>query len=257
MERARLARCSAPVECVCRDENDIVLTGKDLFTLRAAVVAILSLSAVLLLSVVNCVKPTIDITSPAAGEKLLAGDTISVRWTPSISKPVASYNYHLTSSVWQLFDIVIPVNSQEVKVVLPTTWYTDSFQIKVEDGSSASKAGVTPYLPEKYVVLTSPIAGQTVKVGDSVTISWRLYPAQFASPEIRLSLSGGSTDSSFHDIPSGSFPNSVTSFLWVVGSEKQWNFAAGYPSSTCMVQVRDYQANASMDESGIFKVVMP
>jgi hypothetical protein len=224
--------------------------------MRAAI-AILSLSAVLSLSMINCVKPTIDITSPAAGVKLLAGDTISVNWTPSVSKPIVSYNYHLTSSVWQLFDAVIPVSNQEVKVVLPATWYTDSFQIKVEDGSGAAKTGMSAYLQEKFVVLTSPTAGQTVKVGDSVTISWRLYPAQFASPEIRLSLSGGSTDSSFHDIPNGSFSNSVTSFLWVVGSEKFWDFKDGYPSATCVVQVRDYQAFASNDESGIFKVVMP
>jgi hypothetical protein len=226
--------------------------------MRAAV-AILSLSAVLSLLIVNCVKPTpaIDITSPGAGAKLLAGDTISVRWTPAVSKPVVSYNYNLTSSVWQLFDIVIPVNSQEVKVVLPTTWYTDSFQIKVEDGTGASKAGVTPYLPEKFVVLTLPTAGQTFKVGDSVTISWRLCSAQFASPEIRLSLSGGLTDSSFHDIPNGSFSNSVTSYVWVVGSEKGFYFTPGYPSSTCVVQVRDYQTYSSMDESGIFKIVEP
>ena len=142
---------------------------------------IISCSAALLVVAACCTKPaqTFEITSPASGEKLLAGDTIAVRWNEAVLDPVVSYNYNLVmDSAWHLFDQVIPVSSEQVKVVLPSSLvFSDSFQIQVEDGSDRTVHAVSAYLPLKLVVLISvPASGQTIHIGDSITLVWRINP---------------------------------------------------------------------------------
>jgi hypothetical protein len=213
--------------------------------------------SIMFLAMVLCTptasKQTIAITAPAPYAKLLAGDTIAVQWVPSVSNPRLSFNYHFASSTWQPFDTVIPISSQEAKVILPTIGFSDSFQIKVEDGSGAYKAGFSAYLPEKYIFLTSPVAGQTVKVGDSVTIAWRINPAFFSSLLVELSLDSGIN---YHVMySSGSFPRTTQAIMWVVGAETGFHFA--YPSTGCVVQVCDYN-NANYEAtSGLFQVTLP
>jgi hypothetical protein len=197
-------------------------------------------------------KQTITITSPVAGAKVLAGDTISVQWTPSIANPGLAYNYNLASSLWQPFETVVPVNSQEVKVVLPTTWYSDSFQIKVVDNDGAHDAGVTGYLHEKYIFLTNTLAGQTINVGDSVNLTWRINSSLFSSLELMLSTDSGK---SFNNLVNHSIQPTITSYTWLVGSETGSVFA--YPSPRCAVQIRDYTTRDYKDVSGIFTVTTP
>lgn len=214
----------------------------------------LCLAALLL---VNCTKQPIVLTAPAAGAKLLAGDTISVQWTPSIANPKLSYNYHLASSPWDTFATVIPVNSQEAKVVLPAMWYSDSFQIKVEDNNGAHNAGVSGYLHLKFIILTTALAGQTIKVGDSITLSWRVLPTEIPSVEVMLSTDSGK--SPFNEIVGGGSISTGTalSCIWVVGSETGYNFTLAYPSSGCIVKVRKYSDDFNKDLSGIFTVAKP
>jgi hypothetical protein len=208
----------------------------------------------------HCGPQPIVITSPAAGAKLLAGDTISVQWTPSITSPKLSYNYHLASSVWDTFATIIPVNSQEAKVALPAMWWSDSFQIKVEDNGGTHDAGVSGYLHLKYIILTTALTGRTVKVGDSITLSWRVLPALISSVEAMLSTDSGK--SPFREIiNTGSIPvGTALSCIWVVGSETpsdSINFF--YPTSGCIVKVRKYSSveDGFIDLSGIFTVTNP
>jgi len=195
-------------------------------------------------------KQAIAITAPASGAKLLAGDTVAVQWSQSVSSPVLSYNYHLQASSWQQFATVISVNSQEAKVVLPTDWSSDSFQIKIEDPSGSYNAGFSPYFSENSIFLTSPHAGQTVKVGDSVILSWSINAALFSTLLVELSTDSGKT---FNPIFSGeSFPPATKGLTWIVGAETGWTFA--YPSSGCIVKVGDYNATNVYSTSGIFTV---
>jgi hypothetical protein len=219
--------------------------------------ASLSIQGLILAAALSCSKPvpTIEITDPAAGAMLVAGDTISIKWTPAVSNPVVSYNYNFsTAAAWQLFATVLPVSSEEVKVVLPVTWYSDSFQIKVEDASGGVKEGVTPYLAEKYIFVTSPVAGQTVKVGDSVVVSWRHNPALFSSLEVQLSTDSGKSFSELYS--SGSFSKTTSSVAWVVGSETGGSFLPSYPSSGCVIRVRDYSNYSINATSGLFTVAL-
>jgi hypothetical protein len=206
------------------------------------------------LLIVCCTKQPIVITSPAAGAKLLAGDTVSVQWTPSIASPKVSFNYNLASSAWDTFTTVIPVSSQEVKVAIPTTWFSDSFQVKVEDNDGAHAAGVTGYLQEKYIFLTNALGGQTFHVGNTVVLNWRINPAMFTSLEVMLSIDSGNI---FNDIPNNSLSPSNRSFTWVVGSETGWNFIDSFPSSKCRIQIRDYIQRSYKDISGMFTVAVP
>lgn len=194
------------------------------------------------------------ITSPAAGAKLLAGDTISVQWTPSIANPKLSYNYHLASSLWDTFATVIPVNSQEAKVAMPIMWYSDSFQIKVEDNGGTHDAGVSGYLHLKYIILTTALTGQTVKVGNSVNLTWRIYSSMFSSLRVLLSTDTGK---SYYDIPDTSLSPTTLSLPWVIGAETGHDFSSSYPSSGCQIQVRDYYYRDYNDLSGIFTITKP
>ncbi|HUI90961.1 MAG TPA: hypothetical protein VLX68_01830 [Chitinivibrionales bacterium] len=198
-------------------------------------------------------KQAIAITSPADGAKLLAGDTTPVQWTQSVANPVISYNYHLTSSTWQQFAVVIPVNSTEAKVVLPTLWPSDSFQIKVEDNAGAYNAGLSGYIHEKFIILTNALGGQTVHVGDSVTLAWRACPVQVSSVEVMLSTDNGKSYNEI--IGAGSISISAAlSYQWIVGSETGYDFSSSYPSSTCIVKVRQYSNDQYKDLSGVFTV---
>lgn len=183
---------------------------------------------------------------------MLAGDTISVQWTPSITNPKVSYNYNLASSPWQPFTTVIPVNSQEVKVALPTTWYSDSFQIKVEDGAGVYDTGISGYLHLKYIILTTAFTGKIVKVGDSITLNWRINPSMFSSLALMLSTDSGKV---YNAIPNISLPKSSQSFTWIVGSETGWIFT--FPSSRCKIMIQDYFENSYKDVSDIFTVRKP
>jgi hypothetical protein len=208
---------------------------------------ILCVSAIFLGSLANCNRqtPAIDITAPAAGAKLLAGDTITVQWNPSVSKPVLSYNYHLINPTWQPFDTILSLGPEEAKVVLPTTWYSDSFQIRVEDGSGAATTGTSAYLPEKYIYVTAPTAGQKVHAGDTVTINWRDNPALFSSLLVNLSIDSGKSYTNLNT--AGSIPPTTTSFVWVVG--------AGSVGTYCEVQVCEYNGNNPFSTSGFFQIL--
>jgi hypothetical protein len=205
------------------------------------------------LLVVNCglgpseTTRVITITSPATGSKLLAGDTISVQWTPSVANPKVSYTYNITSSLWEQFATVIPVSSQEVKVALPTTWYSDSFQIKVEDNDGDHPSGISGRTAIKFIVITSPAKGQSFTVGQSVNVTWRVSPG-ISSIHVMLA-----TDSLyFQEMLTRSVPwDSV--LTWKIGSEPSGVIFA-YPSDSCRIRISNYLEEMVCDTSGIFSV---
>jgi hypothetical protein len=193
-------------------------------------------------------KQIITITSPAAGAKLLAGDTISVQWTQPVANPKLSYNYHLTSSVWEPFTTVIPVNSQGVKVALPTTWYSDSFQIKVEDNDGAYEPGISERTSIKFIIITSPTKGQTFTVGQSVNVTWRVSSG-ISSIHVVLSTDGGR---SYQEMLTGSVPPN-TVLAWTIGSEPS-GVAFAYPSDSCKIKISNYLEETVFDVSSMFHV---
>lgn len=195
-------------------------------------------------------KEAIIITAPEAGRKFLAGDTISAVWTQAVSEPQLSYNYNLGTGGWQEFTGVIPVSDNEVKVILPTLWYSDSFQIRVEDISGAFEPGLSGHIITKYIIITNPPAGQTFSQGDTVNITLRTLAEQLSSLLLMLSTDNGKT--SHHDMLTNSLPPTTQSVEWVVGAEPATIFA--YPSTECQIKVRDYENSNIYDVVGPFTV---
>src|SRR5664279_4166995 len=86
------------------------------------------------------------VTSSFAGQKHIDGDTVTLTWSKPITSPVIEYNYHNTgNSSWTALTKTIPVNSQEIKIVLPSITYSDSFQLRITDPTGTEPVVTTDY----------------------------------------------------------------------------------------------------------------
>jgi hypothetical protein len=123
----------------------------------------------------------------------------------------------------------------------------------VEDNSNTYSAGTSAPFSIQYIVITNPVAGQTLTVGSTVTITWKDTPAKLSSLLIELSTDGGK---SFYNIlTSGSISDlSQTSYAWVIGSEAVAPGTFTYPSSKCQLKIMDYVTYNYFDVTGIFSV---
>jgi hypothetical protein len=195
-------------------------------------------------------KEKIVLTSPASGQKVCAGDTLLVSWTQSVSSAKVSYNFNRGGG-WVEFASVTKVDNNSVKAVLPVTFYTDSFQVKVEDNSGTLDAGTSSLFSLKYIVISYPTGGETFKVGNTVTIRFKACADKVSSLRFKLSADNGA---SFGDMLTGSVNPSLTSFDWVVGSEPGPDAPFAYPSSTCILQIRDYTGAPYWANTGVFTV---
>jgi hypothetical protein len=194
-------------------------------------------------------KAPISITAPAAANKFVAGDTIAVTWTQSVTNPKLSYTYNFGGG-WQSFATVIPVNAQQVNVVLPTSNYSDSFQIQVEDNSAAFDPGKTGYFAVKYIVITSPVGGASLAIGQTFPITWKLLPEKFTSLKFELSTDSGKT---WNEMFGQSISNFTPPKNWVIGSEPGWDFFPP-PSTGCMLKISEYNSAGINDKTGTFSV---
>jgi hypothetical protein len=242
-------------------KNVFILIYMKGFTMNKSTISA-SLSAFFFMTVLgmNCgpsptsTKTRIAITSPVAGQKVAAGDTLLVTWTQSVASPKLSYNYNFGAG-WQQFASVIPVDNNSAKAVLPITSYSDSFQIKVEDNGGTFDPGTSDYFPIKYIVVTFPTTGQTFSVGQTVTITWKDTPAKLSSIRITLSTDGGKSGFSTGDILAQSISDlSIKSYSWVIGSEPGAGAPFSYPSSQCILRVSDYITKEFYDVSSTFSV---
>jgi hypothetical protein len=193
---------------------------------------------------------TITVSAPVSGQKVCAGDTLVVTWDKSVSSPKISYNFNLGAG-WQVFATVIPVDAHNAKAVLPTTSFSDSFQIKVEDNGGSNNPGTSAFFSIKYIVIESPVAGSTIHNGDTVTIRWKDTPAKLNSLRFMLSTDDGMF---FGDMLPAAVSVSATSLVWIVGQETGADAPFNYPSTTCILKIRDYTADQLFDVTGTFSV---
>jgi hypothetical protein len=214
---------------------------------KTSLLSIIAALCASLLLTVGCTKETITVTAPTAGQKILGGDTIQVKWSQALSSPTISYAYG--SGAWQEFATVLPVSEEAAKVVLPTANVSDSFRIQVEDKNGDLEAGASENLSLKFIILSSPTAGQTFTVGQSVTIAWRATAARLTSLQLMLSVNNGIQ---FQNMLLNSLPATQTSYTWVVGSEPGTTFT--FPSSQCIIKLRDYGNDKYNDITGVISV---
>jgi hypothetical protein len=223
---------------------------------KTALYAIASALFSISLAGMNCgpsptgAKTKIAITGPAEGQKVCAGDTQLVSWTQSVSNAKISYNFNRGGG-WVEFASVTKVDDNSAKAVLPVTSYTDSFQIKVEDNGGTFDAGTSGLVSLKYIVISSPAAGSTLTQGSTVAIRFKACTAKISSLRFMLSTDDGK---SYGDMLATSVDPSLTSFDWVIGSEAGAGAPFGYPSSKCILKIRDYNNDQLRDLSGTFSV---
>ncbi len=195
-------------------------------------------------------KEKISLTAPVAGQKVVAGDTLLVSWTQSVTNANLAYNFNQGAG-WQTFASVIKADDNSIKAVLPTSSFTDSFQVQVEDNSGSYDAGVSAPFSIKYIVITYPAAGDTLSKGSTVTITWKDAPDKLSGLRIMLSTDGGK---SFGDMLTKSVPIDQTTQTWVIGSELGTGAPFGYPSTNCILKIEDYSSANYNDETGFFSV---
>jgi hypothetical protein len=212
--------------------------------------SIVNLFYVKYLALLNVRNNPIKVYSPAGGQKVLAGDTLLVSWIQSVAIPKLSYTYGLGTG-WQQFASVIPVDNYSAKAVLPTTSYSDNFQIEVEDKGGTYDAGFSAQLSLKYIVITFPTTGSTLTNGSTVTITWKDARSRLSSLRLLLSTDGGK---SFGDILTRSILPDTTSSTWVIGSEEGAGAPFSFPSTNCILKIRDYVDDRLVDTTGTFSV---
>jgi len=188
----------------------------------------------------------VTITSPTLIQsELLLGDTVTIAWKTSIAGPVISYNYHKQGSDWVTFGAasVLSSSGTGASIILPLDWYSDSFQIKVEN-SSGSTSIISQYYKAKYILLTSPNGDETHARGQTVNITWQ---ASAAMQAVRVILT---TDGkNWADITAQSLAPSVGAYAWTVGQEPSQSPKFVYPSTTCKVKVQEYNDGQIFDIS--------
>lgn len=198
-------------------------------------------------------KEKIAVTSPVSGQKVIADDTLLISWTQSVANAKVSYNYNQGSG-WVEFGSVTKIDDKSVKAILPTSSYTDSFQVKVEDNGGTYDPGMSAFFSMKYIVITSPAGGpgQVLHVGDTIPIMWKCYIPKFSSLLIALSTDNGITAPA--DLVGNSVDPSSGTFKWIIGAEHGSGAPFGYPSSTCILKIQDYVKVNYNDEIGPFSV---
>jgi hypothetical protein len=122
----------------------------------------------------------------------------------------------------------------------------------VEDNDNMHTPGTSALFSVKYIVITNPVAGQTLTIGSTDTITWKDTPSKLSSLRIMLSTDGGTT---FSDILTGSIVDlSQTSYAWVIDSEPVPPKTFTYPSSACVLKIMDSLTTNYFDVTGTFSI---
>jgi len=187
------------------------------------------------------------IVTPVAGDTYVAGDTLVVSWLEPIEVPYLSYRYR-PSEGWDSLR-VIDYSDKSAKVILPDVWYSDSFQIKVEELSGKVNTATSDCFSVGFIKLL-PLDRKTFFVGDTVAIKWKHHPSKFSGIRIRLSTNGGKT---FNDLLSKSVNAESTEYQWVAGQESS-GYSFAYPSDKCVILVQDYTNAGYSDNSTTFSI---
>jgi hypothetical protein len=101
-----------------------------------------------------------------------------------------------------------------------------------------------PPTPPGPLQLLHPTGGETFKVGQAVTVQWKINDStQLSTVEVDLSIDSGKTFLSIFD---HSFPLDITTTAWTPTQDQV--------STGCVIKVKSYIPPYLPDKSGIFTV---
>jgi hypothetical protein len=183
-------------------------------------------------------EPNVDltITSPSAGVKVLAADTIEVHWNRALDDYSVFWRRDGDTSAqddnWRE-DSLGAAAPDGFRFAVPAI-YSDTVSLKLVDNVTGEQACIIWRL--RHFILTEyPPAGARYAVGDSITIAWRISPLLSAAL-IELLYDNGRHSTPVNTDDAVRVPD--TSYTWVIGQES--DFHALYPAADCALKVTAY-----------------
>lgn len=107
---------------------------------------------------------------------------------------------------------------------------------------NGADTGETEY---KELTVLTPENGDTVRVGDTVLVSWA-YPPDWMYSQVLIQLYGSKGLVSFGDITPGGINKPQDTVLWIVKASQK--------SNDCYIMVREYNGNDYAVTDGFFTI---
>lgn len=203
--------------------------------------------------------PPLKLMRPLAGQTFVSGDTVAIAWqttaafTSSVYVDVSTDNgknwFRITAGGFAAADSCNWVIGKEIdrsKLYYPS----DSVRITIRDSAGDYRDSTRSCLRVHALMLTKPVGGQTLHVGDTVSIAWRGDPMLISSIKVLVSTDNDKTES----LVAGTSFAAGDSCRWIVGHENQPPSPA-YPSDSVKIVVRDYDDLYSDRNVSCLKVV--
>jgi hypothetical protein len=197
-------------------------------------------------------EPELHISDPTPQTKILAGDSITLRWTESLDRYSIAYfdSIALLSGEgdgWRTFDAV-PASRTEARVEIPELPF-DSLAIRLYD-STANEEVVATYALRYYIFTATPDTGVTYRVGDTLHFAWRIAPS-LSRAVLKLAFDGGRQEGYITGEGAIDYPD--TTYDWIIGQDDQ---EIAYPTNDAWARVADYENYDMADVmSGTFDIV--
>lgn len=200
--------------------------------------------------------PTVTILSPVGGEIVATGGSLLVRWISSDDVGVVLHTVLLAPDGVQFTTVLasaLPGTTREFLWLVPSSIVTSSARIRVvaRDAAGNEAAGESGFFTIQdtiapTVTVTSPVKGQTLNAGATLTIRWQSTDnVGVVSQDILFSADGGA-----------SFPTTIASGLSGKQTVFFWTIPASLITSSARIRIlaRDAAGNVGEGESGTFTI---
>ncbi|HXF05639.1 MAG TPA: Ser-Thr-rich GPI-anchored membrane family protein [Blastocatellia bacterium] len=200
--------------------------------------------------------PSVTILSPVGGETVPTGGSLLIRWISSDNVGVASHTVLLAPDGVQFTTVLasaLPGTTQEFLWLVPASLVASSARIRVvaRDAAGNEAAGESGVFTIQdtiapTVIITSPMKGQTVNAGGTLTIRWQSTDnVGVVAQDILFSADGGA-----------SYPTTIASGLSGKQTSFFWTIPANLVTSSARIRIlaRDAAGNVGEEDSGTFSI---
>lgn len=200
--------------------------------------------------------PSVTILSPLGGENVPTGGSLLIRWISSDNIGVALHNVLLATDGVQFTTVLasgLPGTTQQFLWLVPSSLVTSSARIRIvardaAGNEAASESGlfIVQDTIAPTVTVTSPVKGQTLTAGGSITIRWQSSDnVSVVAQDILLSTDGGN---SFSTVIASGLSGNQTAFFWAIPASLVTS------SARIRIRARDAAGNVGQGESGTFTI---
>ncbi len=201
--------------------------------------------------------PPLALVQPVAGRTYVTGDTVAITWRAGanissvnvfVSTDNGKHDYRVAAGSFAAADSCTWIIGKEIDRA-NLTYPSDSVRITIRDSAGQYADSTQGCLRVHAMMITKPVGGHTVRIGDTVSVAWRGDRMLISSVKVLVSTDNDKTES----LLVGRACAAVDSCLWIVGQESQPPSPA-YPSDSVVIIVRDYDEIYSDRTSPCLKV---